>query len=102
MFPPKIIKTLFNLCHPKIVNIQNETMNFCHLCSYIVIHFLYYKCIFVVEGMAEVQRENGTPVEVGDRLVCDGYMATVKFIGQVPPTKGERKIIKLIWLYTVK
>ena len=52
--------------------------------------------------MAEVQRENGTPVEVGDRLVCDGYMATVKFIGQVPPTKGERKFIKLIWLYTVK
>ncbi|KAL4239116.1 hypothetical protein ACF0H5_003818 [Mactra antiquata] len=33
-------------------------------------------------------RGDGSEVEIGDRLVCDEYRATLKYIGLVPPTKG--------------
>ncbi|CAG5119713.1 unnamed protein product, partial [Candidula unifasciata] len=36
-------------------------------------------------------RLDGSKLEVGDRVVCDNHKATIRFIGQVPPTKG-------IWL----
>ena len=28
---------------------------------------------------------------VGARCVCDGYYATIRFIGEVPPTKGKAR-----------
>jgi len=37
----------------------------------------------------EVKRDDGTPVSVGDRVECEGCMATVRFIGEVPPTTGD-------------
>ena len=33
--------------------------------------------------------ESGSAFTLGDRIECDGYYGTVRFIGQVPPTKGE-------------
>lgn len=33
-------------------------------------------------------RTDGSRVEIGCRLECEGYRATLKYIGPVPPTKG--------------
>ncbi|XP_046578661.1 tubulin-specific chaperone E-like [Haliotis rubra] len=40
---------------------------------------------------ADLQRRDGTRICVGNRILSDGSFGTVKYIGQVPPTKG-------IWL----
>ncbi|XP_052768740.1 tubulin-specific chaperone E-like isoform X1 [Mya arenaria] len=39
----------------------------------------------MTEGLHTV---DGVPVGIGDRLECDGCLATIRFIGEVPPTKG--------------
>lgn len=39
-------------------------------------------------GDEVILRDDGSSVEVGDRLECEGYRATLKYIGPVPPTKG--------------
>ena len=36
----------------------------------------------------EFKRKDGSFLCVGDRVESDGYFATVKYIGTVPPTKG--------------
>ena len=37
----------------------------------------------------DLRREDGSAISVGDRVDSDGYFATVKYIGFVPPTKGS-------------
>lgn len=36
--------------------------------------------------MAELEE---TKYEVGTRCVCEGYCATIRYVGEVPPTKGK-------------
>lgn len=49
---------------------------------------MYMTILFSV-GDELIVREDGSKVEVGARLECEGYRATLKYIGPVPPTKGE-------------
>lgn len=35
-----------------------------------------------------IYRDDGSEVRVGDRLVCDGFYCTLRYVGPVPPTKG--------------
>ncbi|ESO94310.1 hypothetical protein LOTGIDRAFT_189635 [Lottia gigantea] len=38
---------------------------------------------------SEIRRDDGSLVVVGDRIVSEDHYATIKYIGEVPPTKGE-------------
>lgn len=52
--------------------------------------FLVTKPI-MVELKRKTSGENMFTMEVGRRVFCDGHYGTIRFIGEVPPTKG-------IWL----
>ena len=39
-------------------------------------------------GCLVVQRNDGSVLCIGDRVESDGFMATVRYIGAVTPTKG--------------
>ena len=32
---------------------------------------------------------DGTEFQIGDRIFCDQHRATIRFVGQVPPTNGK-------------
>lgn len=49
----------------------------------------------------EVKREDGSKVQIGDRLECDGFRATLMYIGLVPPTKGTLFLF-FIMIYIMK
>lgn len=34
-------------------------------------------------------------LEVGQRCCCDGFFATVRFVGEVPPSKGSVMVVLL-------
>lgn len=38
--------------------------------------------------VGELLRQDGSKLKIGDRVESDGHIATVKFIGHVPPTEG--------------
>lgn len=49
----------------------------------ILVKDIYY--LFTVE---DIYREDGSTVEIGSYLECEGYKAVLKYKGPVPPTKG--------------
>lgn len=39
--------------------------------------------------VSNIKKDDGSSVNIGDRLICDEYTATILYVGQVPPTKGK-------------
>lgn len=39
--------------------------------------------------VSKIKRDDGSSVNIGDRLICDEHTATILYVGQVPPTKGK-------------
>jgi dynactin complex subunit len=42
----------------------------------------------------DVRRNDGSEVQVNDRVSLDGHFGTVKFTGSLPDTKGKRGLVQ--------
>lgn len=53
-------------------------------------------------GMADLEQpvESVTVrLEEGSRCVCEGCYGTVRYVGEVPPSKGEQHTLATVWAW---
>ena len=49
--------------------------------------------------MADPERPLTVRLEEGSRCICEGCYGTVRYVGEVPPSKGEQRTLATVWAW---